>query len=186
MRKMQRRNDINMKKTTEKQTIKLLRYSAGILALVWMCVIFAFSAQNNEESSAVSESLSFRMVSSTGHFFHWNLDEGQLREIADTIEYFVRKVAHMSEFAILSILLFIWLGLWEMSLFRRGTTAFLATSLYAASDEFHQLFVPGRAGLVSDALIDSLGALLGVIVFILLVKLAQVLKSRKQRRKAQS
>lgn len=65
MRKMQRRNDINMKKTTEKQTIKLLRYSAGILALVWMCVIFAFSAQNNEESSAVSESLSFRMVSST-------------------------------------------------------------------------------------------------------------------------
>ena len=73
-----------------------------------------------------------------------------------------------------------------MSLFRRGTTAFLATSLYAASDEFHQLFVPGRAGLVSDALIDSLGALLGVIVFILLVKLAQVLKSRKQKRKAQS
>lgn len=172
-----------MKKTTEKPNMKLLRYMAGILALIWMCVIFAFSAQTKEESSVVSESLSYRMVSSTGHFFHWNLDEEQLQEIADSIEYFVRKTAHMTEFAVLSILLFVWLGLWEMTLFRRGITAFLATAVYAASDEFHQLFVPGRAGRVSDVLLDSTGALAGVIVFILLGKLVQALRDRKRRKR---
>ncbi len=171
-----------MKKTTEKTTMKLLRCLAGILALVWMCVIFAFSAQTKEESSAVSESLSYRMVSSTGHFFHWNLDEEQMREIANTIEYFVRKGAHMTEFAILSILLFVWLGLWEMALFRRSAAAFLTTAVYAASDEFHQLFVAGRSGRISDVLIDSSGALLGVIVFILLGRLIQTIRRRRSKK----
>lgn len=171
-----------MKKTTEKTTMKLLRCLAGILALVWMCVIFAFSAQTKEESSAVSESLSYRMVSSTGHFFHWNLDEEQMREIANTIEYFVRKGAHMTEFAILSILLFVWLGLWEMALFRRSAAAFLTTAVYAASDEIHQLFVAGRSGRISDVLIDSSGALLGVIVFILLSRLIQTIRRRRSRK----
>lgn len=168
-----------MKRTTEKPTIKLLRYLAGVLALVWMCVMFAFSAQNAEESGAVSESFSYRMVTSTGSFFHWKLDEKQLHEIADAIEGFVRKVAHMSEYAVLAIMLFIWLGLWEMTPFRRAMIAFVISTLYAASDEFHQLFVPGRAGRVSDVLIDSLGALSGVLFFILLDKLVRVLKHRK-------
>lgn len=162
--------------------MKLFRCLAGILALVWMCVIFAFSAQTKEESSAVSESLSYRMVSSTGHFFHWNLDEEQMREIANTIEYFVRKGAHMTEFAILSILLFVWLGLWEMALFRRSAAAFLTTAVYAASDEFHQLFVAGRSGRISDVLIDSSGALLGVIVFILLGRLIQTIRRRRSKK----
>lgn len=172
-----------MKKTTEKTTMKLLRYLAGILALIWMCVIFAFSAQTKEESSAVSESLSYRMVCSTGHFFHWNLDEEQMREIANTIEYFVRKGAHMTEFAILSVLLFVWLGLWEMTLLRRSVAAFLATAVYAASDEIHQLFVAGRSGRISDVLIDSSGALLGVIVFILLGRLIQTIRRRRSRKR---
>lgn len=135
----------------------------------------------------VSESLSYRMVSSTGHFFHWNLDEEQMREIADTIEYFVRKAAHMTEFAVLSILIFIWLGLWEIALLRRGMTAFLATAFYGASDEFHQLFVPGRAGRIGDVLIDGLGALAGVVVIILFGGLVRILRRRKSnKRKAQS
>lgn len=168
-----------MKKTAEKKMMKFWRYSAGILALVWMCVIFFFSAQTEGESSAVSESLSYRMVSSTGHFFHWNLDEEQLKEIADTIEYFVRKGAHMAEYSVLSILIFIWLGLWEMTLLRKCMIAFLTSAVYAASDEFHQLFVAGRAGRVSDVLIDSSGALLGVLIYILVYKLVQMLRRRK-------
>ena len=176
-------NEESMKKTTEKTTMKCIRYFAGILALVWMCVIFAFSAQTKEESSAVSESLSYRMVTSTGHFFHWNLDEEQMREIANAIEHFVRKAAHMTEFAILAILVFIWLGLWEIALLRKSVAAFLVAAVYAASDEFHQLFVPGRSGRISDVLIDSSGALLGVIIFVVLGKLAQMLKRRKDRKR---
>ena len=39
-----------------------------------------------------------------------------------------------------------------------------AATLYAATDEFHQLFVPGRAGLPTDVLIDATGAALGLLV----------------------
>lgn len=172
-----------MKKTIEKPIIKLLRYLAGVLALIWMCVIFAFSAQNKEESGAVSESFSYRMVTSTGHFFHWNLDEDELHEIADAIEGFVRKAAHMSEYAILAILIFIWLGLWEMKLFRKSVAAFAVSAVYAASDEFHQLFVPGRAGKVTDVLIDSSGALLGVVIFVALGELVRIMRRRKEQKR---
>ena len=53
---------------------------AGILALIWMCVIFAFSAQDKQESSVVSEGVSYELVSSTGFFFHLHLDEEQIMD----------------------------------------------------------------------------------------------------------
>jgi VanZ family protein len=40
--------------------------------------------------------------------------------------------------------------------------AFLLTVLYAASDEYHQTFVPGRNGTPADLLIDAAGAALGL------------------------
>ena len=38
----------------------------------------------------------------------------------------------------------------------------LTAALYAATDEVHQLFVPGRSGQVSDVLLDSAGAIAGL------------------------
>ncbi|MFC1708692.1 VanZ family protein [Candidatus Omnitrophota bacterium] len=40
----------------------------------------------------------------------------------------------------------------------------LLVALYAASDEFHQMFVPGRFASLSDLLCDGLGATIGVKV----------------------
>ena len=40
--------------------------------------------------------------------------------------------------------------------------AWIFTTAYAASDEFHQLFVTGRSAQVRDVLIDSCGALCGL------------------------
>ena len=37
----------------------------------------------------------------------------------------------------------------------------IVRSLYAARDEIHQLFVLGRAGRISDVMIDSAGVLIG-------------------------
>ena len=139
---------------------------AGVMALCWMCVIFSFSAQKREASSAVSEGFSYRVISTTTHLFHLNLDEERLREIANSIEPMVRKAAHMTEYAILSVLLYVWLGLWIQLRWKRGLAACFMTSLFAASDELHQLFVPGRAGRVNDVLIDIIGAVLGLFIFL--------------------
>ncbi len=172
-----------MRKTEEKFGMFMLRNLAGVLAIVWMCMIFAFSAQDKEESIAVSESFTYHMVSSTRTFFHLDLSDARVKEIADIIEGMVRKAAHMAEYGVLSVLLYIWIGQWEMGFFRRGGTAFFATAVYAATDEIHQLFVPGRAGRFSDVMIDSLGALLAVIVFALFVRLI-VHMQRKRLKKA--
>jgi len=37
--------------------------------------------------------------------------------------------------------------------------------LYAASDEFHQIFVPSRTALVSDVIIDTTGGAIGLLLF---------------------
>lgn len=172
-----------MKKSEEKFGMVLLRNLAGVLAIVWMCVIFAFSAQEKEESGEVSASFTYHMVSSTRTFFHLDLSDERVKEIADAIEGFVRKVAHMVEYGTLAVLLYIWIGQWEMSFLRRAGTAVGATAVYAATDEIHQYFVPGRAGRFSDVCIDSAGALAGVIVFALLVRIVKHVRAKREKRR---
>ena len=138
---------------------------AGVLALLWMCVIFAFSAQKKEESSAVSEAFSYRVISTSNAFFHLNIDEEELQRISGIMENSIRKAAHMTEFGILSVLIYIWLEKRQLKEIYRACLAVFLAMLYAASDELHQLFVPGRAGMIRDVLIDSAGALFGVAVF---------------------
>ena len=154
--------DIKAKKSTARMRSTI----AGILAFVWMCVIFAFSAQTKEESSAVSSEFSYRVANTTGLILHLNLDEEQIREMANAIEGYVRKGAHMTEYAILAILLYVWLSRWHISCLRMAFMAAALAVFYACSDEFHQLFVAGRAGKVSDVLIDSAGAVLGLALFL--------------------
>lgn len=168
-----------MRRTEEKFGMRLLRNLAGALAIVWMCIIFAFSAQTKEESGAVSESFTYQMVSSTRMFFHLDLSDERVKEIADAIEGLVRKAAHMTEYGILSVLLYIWIGQWEIAFWRRGWMAVCAAAVYAATDEIHQLFVMGRSGRFSDVCIDSAGAAAGVLVFALLVKLVKHVRRKK-------
>ncbi|MCM1268797.1 MAG: VanZ family protein [Bacteroidales bacterium] len=171
-----------MAETKKKFKMILLRNLAGVLAIVWMCIIFAFSAQPKEESGEMSAGFTYQMVSSTNFFFHLDLSDARVKEIADAIEGFVRKVAHMAEFGLLSVLLYIWIGQWEMGFLRKGATAAGAAAVYAATDEIHQLFVAGRAGRFTDVLIDSAGAVLGVVVFALVVKIVGVVKARKAKK----
>jgi len=70
----------------------------------------------------------------------------------DTI---LRKCAHMTEYAILAVLLFRALG--------SELTAILAGLAYAVSDEIHQHFVSGRHASPIDVAIDAAGLLLGLL-----------------------
>ena len=139
---------------------------AGMFALLWMAVIFSFSAQEKEESSAVSEAFSYRVISSSRFFLRLDIDEEDLKQIAAAIEKGVRKAAHMTEFGILSILFYLWLGGRQFRPVNRALLSVFLAVLYASSDEIHQRFVPGRAGTLGDVMIDSTGALLGVVILI--------------------
>lgn len=78
----------------------------------------------------------------------------------------VSVAAHFSEYVVLGVLLFV--ALLQTRPDARRTLLVAAAiglaSLYGASDEFHQLFVPGRLCDPADWLTDTLGATLGVVV----------------------
>ena len=155
-----------MAENTEKKTGRIKSAAAGVMAAAWMCVIFWFSAQTQEESGAVSLGLSYRMVDAAGRLLHLGLDDAKVRAAAGAIEYFVRKGAHMAEYAVLALLLYGWLSGRSMSRRRRIGWAVWTAVFYACTDEFHQLFVAGRAGRISDVLVDSVGAVLGLVLFL--------------------
>ena len=89
----------------------------------------------------------------------------------------VVKGWHVTEFAILTAGLIAVLNIWRPT--RRMANIFVAAALallFAASDEFHQTFVPTRGGTVWDVLIDSLGV--GLVTLIALMRLRKVIAVR--------
>ncbi len=81
--------------------------------------------------------------------------------IADMLTGVARKSAHFGEYAILMFLVYKALRLWLHESFSKALFAgILLAGLYAASDEFHQWFVPGRTATVRDVIIDLSGILI--------------------------
>ena len=74
-----------------------------------------------------------------------------------TWDLVLRKLAHLSEYAVLGALL-------QRALSRSGL-AILIGALYAMSDEIHQHFVRGRHAAWYDVVIDSVGVTIGVIAW---------------------
>ncbi|WP_235249157.1 VanZ family protein [Faecalicatena contorta] len=132
-----------------------------LLTFLWMAVIFSFSANPAEESTQISRSVG-RMIGEIciSEFQEWPKERQDV--FAERIDYPVRKCAHASEYAILGILL--WLSISEIAEKKMGLYAFVTGTIYAASDEFHQLYVPGRSGQISDVILDASGILIGLLL----------------------
>lgn len=142
-----------------------------ILTFACMVAIFYFSQQPANDSSAQSG-------------FVLQL----LQKLFPTIsisEHIVRKLAHFSEFAGLSLLAN------SAMLFTKGklkiVVATSISSLYAITDEIHQIFIEGRACQFGDWLIDTSGAITGMIAFLLIYFLVSTIirkfKTSKEERK---
>lgn len=69
---------------------------------------------------------------------------------------------HASAYAVLAALL--WTALHRSGTRRPARGALVLAMLYAASDEFHQRFVPGRAAAVDDLVVDLIGAVLALLI----------------------
>lgn len=111
------------------------------------------------------------------------------------VTFFVRKGAHFTEYMILGVLLFLFyyelrpkiflvpqkenMHIMKLRLRRIWFIAWITGTLYAASDEFHQMFTGERSPQVRDVCIDSSGAAVGC----LLALMAMVLIVRKFVRK---
>ena len=118
----------------------------------WMAVIFTLSHQ----PAAVSSGQSGVIV---GH-----LQQAMPGVSTTILTFLVRKTAHIIANFVLGILMYRALRI-NIRRWRTRTVAsfaLLSCSLYAVTDEIHQLFVPGRSGELRDVMIDSIAALVGV------------------------
>ena len=151
----------------------IYRGITGALLLLWMMIIFGFSAQTAEQSDEVSGSVSVHMIETANEMFELGMTQEQIAWYAQEIEHLVRKLAHMTEYAILGILsASCALGYWSWGK-RIAIGSFLFAVCYAVTDEVHQLYVAGRTGRVWDVCIDSAGVFLGLFFFGLGLKLAE-------------
>jgi VanZ family protein len=137
------------------QTQRFLKYWLPVL--VWMVVVFSASADRNsyQHSSNLFEPL-----------FHW-LFPWVSHDHIEVIHHVFRKCGHLTEYAILALLL--WRAIHQPERNRprpwRWDEAGLTLSivlLYAASDEIHQVYVAGRTALTSDVAIDTSGGAAGL------------------------
>jgi VanZ family protein len=85
-----------------------------------------------------------------------------LNSVLGLADHIGRKVVHFAEYALLALLW--WRALrTRMSDHTATLVALAIASAYAATDEFHQLFVHGRHGSPVDWLIDTAGATLAMV-----------------------
>ena len=155
------------------------KISAVVLMTAWMIVIFSFSAQPDTESSEISGKVSYRLVQTANSLFHEGLSEQQMEHIAEEIDHPVRKAAHMTEYGILAVLVFHVLCAFQWKK-GRFLNAVCITAAYACTDEFHQLFVSGRAGRLTDVMIDSAGACIALALVEFIIYVCKKMKKRKR------
>lgn len=136
-----------------KKVIRLL------LIILWLLVIFIFSNQDGTTSTALTNGVLEKYL-----FF---ID-------SDIFFIVIRKIAHITEYLILEILVFSFVN--ELNIDRKIIVSLLICLILSSIDEFHQLFIPGRTGKILDVFIDMIGALLGIGVLSLVHK-----NLRKQR-----
>jgi VanZ family protein len=128
-------------------------------AIAWMALIFVMSSRagSTEHSEALVQTL-IRWVSPT---FGGTLTPYQ----AECLDYGFRKACHLTEYAILALLLLRAAAGGRNPEGRTFVTALGICILYAATDELHQSFVPLRTPSAMDVLIDAVGATLALAVF---------------------
>ena len=142
---------------------------ATVLTLLLMAAIFWFSAQPAQDSADLSTSFARRLFL----FFRpalavYNDEQWQALLLATGL--YVRKAAHFTEFFALGVSVRLWFA--ALGRPRRALLpAWGVATLYAATDELHQMFVDGRGPALLDVAIDSLGAICGAALTALIVTL---------------
>ena len=137
-----------------------------------MLLIFILSSQVIEESNQLSTGISGIVENTVG------LVTPDTSFDTINFNYLVRKGMHFLAYFILGILISISFRRSKLHIIRNLMIALFLCILFAISDEVHQMFVAGRGPRISDIYIDSVGAMAGITVYLLAVKLIYLKKQR--------
>lgn len=136
-----------------------------IVLILWMIVIFSFSSADANKSTSTSDKVITTMIEIKDKITNNETPNNEKEIIVKNSSFYIRKLAHITEYLILGFLMFNLLKQYSV------TNIYYAIGLsilYSCTDEFHQLFISGRSGSIRDVLIDSIGILIGTYLYKLL------------------
>ncbi len=139
--------------------IVMKKITKNIIVIVWICIIFSFSLQKGSDSGETSNNLLNFIINI---FYDADVLMEENMDLYNNLSLIIRKLAHMSEYAILSLLIFINA--------KKINITFLITLVVACMDECIQLFIPGRSGSIIDVGIDMLGSLICLLFIKIIIK----------------
>lgn len=141
-----------------------LRKTIAITALVIvMAFIFFMSEQIRDDSFDMSRQVCAVMCRAFVQDYD-TLPAIEQENLISSMEFWIRKSAHCFEYMVLGILMYLTTALYIKRTRQIFWTSLVAGIVYAAGDELHQYFVPGRSCEIRDVMIDSLGMFIGVVV----------------------
>ena len=149
--------------------INILRIILIILLLCTFFVIFGFSSQDGETSGGLSRNITNKILQFSNKYNA--LEQEEKEQIAGKTEKIIRKVAHFSIYTVVGLLLMGLLSTYKIKENWRMILSILLGMIYAASDEIHQSFIPGRSPKITDVCIDTLGVILGILLILLAIKI---------------
>ena len=151
----------------------------GICVIAVMAVIFLFSNQNYDETmqtrDLIVKPIENVIKENTDKAFETeNEEQSYFQKIEAKLDVTIRKCAHITLFALLSVFVFLWLKSFNIDNYRTVILTLIICGLYACFDELHQHFVNKRDARFTDAYIDEFGAFIGMIVVWINVKVRNV------------
>lgn len=143
----------------------------GIAIVIWLVVIFSFSAADSGESTKESKSFTTNVVNVTTeladklNIIEEKPSDSEIADIVTRVNPVIRKFAHATVYLVLAFLILFALDTRCENFWRNAFVAVIICFLYAITDEYHQTFVPGRSGEFRDCLIDALGATMACCLY---------------------
>ena len=152
----------------------VLIFSVAVLATA--CMIFYFSAQDGPTSTNTSEGFVRMLLRLVRPDFD-SLSSREKNLLLAAFQAKIRTAAHFTEFALLGVFLHLLFD--SLRIRRKAPLAWLTGTLYACTDEWHQMFVGERAATWEDVCVGSAGVLFGVLLVLLFLWLRE--RRRKKR-----
>ena len=156
--------------------MKKLRIISTITTILIMTAIFTFSSQDREQSASISTGLTEQIAMVLSELM--KMTSAEKAELVKSIHGIIRKLAHFIIYSALgassSAMLLSYMQERKRYIILVCSTLFCC--FYAATDEIHQIFVSGRGPQFSDVLLDTSGAVIGGIVFLIIYYLYEKLK----------
>lgn len=141
-----------------------------LLVLIWMIIIFTFSnmdstKSNNQSKGAIDKVVEVTIDTSNQLGIIDEIPtEKEKQNIVNKLNKPLRKVVHFTIYLILAILVLNALNNFDIK--NKTIITIVFCLIYAITDEYHQTFINGRTGQLSDVLIDTLGSIIGTIIYI--------------------